>query len=144
VLEFKVKSLIEINSTQFKGKSVWFVCIGNPPEGFKYPSHTFRKYKSDPNFVVPPTRLGSQAINKFATTELVEIIISSSLFDKILKATYYDSDMLNKVGRNKCLIQDGLEKNCKSEESADESTEEDSTQRTRETTTETTPSKWAL
>jgi (2Fe-2S) ferredoxin len=33
--EFKVKSLIEIDSTQFKGKSVWFMCIGNPPEGFK-------------------------------------------------------------------------------------------------------------
>ena len=37
-LEFKVKSLIEIDSTQFKGKPVWFVRIGNPPEGFKYPS----------------------------------------------------------------------------------------------------------
>jgi hypothetical protein len=91
---------------------------------------------------VPPTRLGSQAINKSATTELVKILKSSSLFDKILKAT--DSDMLSKVGRNKRLIRDGLEKNCESEESADKSTEEDSTQRTRETTTETTPSEWAL
>ena len=62
-LEFKVKSLIEIDSTQFKGKPVWFVRIGNPPEGFKYPSQIFRKYKSDPKSVVPPPRLGSRAIN---------------------------------------------------------------------------------
>ena len=36
---------------------------------FKYPSQIFRKYKSDPNSVVSPTRRGSRAINKFATTE---------------------------------------------------------------------------
>jgi hypothetical protein len=85
--EFKVKSLIEIDSTQFKGKPVWLVRIGNPPEGFKYPSQIFQKYKSDPKSIVPPTRLGSREINKFATTELVGIVKSSSLFDKILKAT---------------------------------------------------------
>jgi hypothetical protein len=89
---------------------------------------------------MPPTRLGSRAINKFATTELVGILKSSSLFDKLLKATYYDSDLLNKVGRNQRLIRDGLENNCASEESADESTEEEeNVQRT-----ETTPSEWGL
>ena len=59
---------------------------------------------------MPPTRLGSQAINMFATTELVGILICSSLFDKLLKATYYDTDLLNKIGRNKRVIRDGLEK----------------------------------
>jgi hypothetical protein len=56
--------------------------------------------------------------------------------------------MFSKVGRNKRLIRDGLEKNRESEESANKSTEEDyMQQRTRETstaTTETTPSEWAL
>ena len=73
--EFKVKSLIEMGSTRFNGKLVWFMRIGNPPEGFKYPTQIFRKYKSDPKSFVPPTRLGSRAINKFATTELVLSLI---------------------------------------------------------------------
>ena len=71
--EFKVQSLIEIGTTQFKGNSVWYVCLGNPPEGLTYPSQIFRKYMNNPKSVIPPTRLGSQAINKFATTELVGI-----------------------------------------------------------------------
>jgi hypothetical protein len=142
--DFKVKPLSEIDSTQCKGKPVWFVHIANPPEGFKYPSQIFRKYKSNPKSAVPPTQLGSPAINKFATIELVGILKSSSMFDKILKATYYDSDFLSKVGRNKGLIRDGLEKNRESKESADKSTEEDSTQWTIEPTTEMTPSEWAL
>jgi hypothetical protein len=91
----QVKLLIEIESTQLKGKPVWFVCTGNQPVGFKYPSQIFRKYKSsDPKSVVPPNRLGSQAINTFTTTELVGILKSSSLFEKILKAIYYDSALL--------------------------------------------------
>jgi hypothetical protein len=59
VLEFKVKSCIEIGSTQFKGKPAWFVRIENPPEGFKYLSQIFRKYNSDQNSVVPPAQLRS-------------------------------------------------------------------------------------
>ena len=47
--------------------------------------------------------------------------------------------MLNKVGRNKRLIRDGLEKDCETDESADESTEEEES-----TWTEMTPSEWAL
>jgi hypothetical protein len=138
--EFKVKSRIEIDTTQFNGKPVWFVRIGNPPEGLKYPSQIFRKYKGDPKSVMPPTRLGSRAINKFVTTELVGILKSSSLFDKLLKATYYDSDLLNKVGRNQRLIRAGLEKDSNSDESADKSTEEEeNAQRT-----ERTPSEWTL
>ena len=35
--QFKViKPLIELGNTQSKGKPMWFGCIGNPPEGFKY------------------------------------------------------------------------------------------------------------
>jgi hypothetical protein len=58
-----------------------------------------------------PTQLGSQVINKFSTTELVGILKCSSLFDKVLKTTCYDSDLFHKVGRNMHIIQDGLEKN---------------------------------
>ena len=75
--EFKVKSLIEITTTKFKGKSAWYVRIGNPFKGYKYPSQIVRKYKSHPKSVMPPTQLGSQAINKFVTTELVGILKSS-------------------------------------------------------------------
>jgi hypothetical protein len=87
---------------------------------------------------MPPTRLGSQAINKFATPELVRILKRSSLFDKLLNSTYYDSDLLNKIGTNKRVIQDGLKKedDYESEDSDDESTmEEESTQQKTETTT---------
>jgi len=108
--EFKVQSLIEIGTTQFKGNSVWYVRLGNPPEGLAYPSQIFRKYKNNPKSVIPPTWLGSQPINKFATTELGGILNGSSLFDKRLKATYYGSDLLNKIGRNKRVIRDGLER----------------------------------
>jgi hypothetical protein len=107
--KFKVKSLIEINTTQFKGKSMWFVRIGNPPVGFQNPTQIVRKYKSNPKSALPPTRLGSRAINKFATTELVGILKNSSLFDKLLKSTYYDSDLLSKVGRNQRVVRDGLD-----------------------------------
>jgi hypothetical protein len=82
---------------------------------------------------VPLTWLGSQAINKFATTELVGILkCSSTMFDKLLKVKYYDSDLLNKVGRNKRVIRDDLEKDdCESDNSADKTTmEEESTQQT--------------
>ena len=51
--------------------------------------------------------------------------------------------MLSKVGRNKRLIQDGLEKDRESEESDDESTEEESTEQNVETSTEK-PLQWAL
>ena len=81
-----------------------------PPEGFKFPSQIARKYKINPKSVIPPNRLGSQAINKFATTELVGIPKRSSLFDKLLNSTYYDSDLLNKIGTNKRVIQDGLKR----------------------------------
>ena len=110
--------------------------LGNPPEGFKFPSQIARKYKVNPKSVIPPTRLGSRAINKFATTELVGTLKRSSLFDKLL--TYYDSDLLNKIGTNKRVIQDGLKKedDYESEDSDDESTmEEESTQQKTETTT---------
>jgi hypothetical protein len=96
------KLLIEFDSTSFKGKSV--CAYWKPTGGLQISFADFRKYKSNPKSVVPPTRLGSQVINKFVTTELVGILKSSRLFDKILKATYYDSDMLSKVGRNKRLI----------------------------------------
>jgi hypothetical protein len=66
--EFKIKSRIEIGTTQFNGKSMWYVHLGNPPEGFKFPSQLAQKYKINPKSVMPPTQLGSRAINKFATT----------------------------------------------------------------------------
>ncbi len=61
VTEFKVNLLLEIDTLQFKGKSVWYVHLGNPPpEGFKYPSHiVVQMYKSNPQYVVPPTQLHS-------------------------------------------------------------------------------------
>jgi hypothetical protein len=66
--EFKIKSRIEIGTTQFNGKSMWYVRLGKPPEGFKFPSQIAQKYEINPKSVMPPTRLGSRAINKFATT----------------------------------------------------------------------------
>jgi hypothetical protein len=137
--EFKIKSRTEIGTTQFNGKSMWYVRLGNPPEGFKFPSQIARKYKINPKSVMPQTRLGSQAINTFATTERVGILKRSSLSDKLLNSTYYDSDLLNKIGMNKRMIQDGLEKenDYESDDSDDESTmEEESTQQNTETTTE--------
>jgi hypothetical protein len=88
---------------------------------------------------MPPTRLGSRAINKFATTEMIGILKRSSLFDRPLESTYYDSDLLSKIGTNNHVIRDGLEKegHYESEDSDDESTiEEESTQQNMETTTE--------
>jgi hypothetical protein len=78
-----------------------------PTEGFKFPSQIARKYKINPKSVTPPTRLGSRAINKVATTELVRILKHSSLFDKLQKAAYYDdSDLFIKIGTNKRVIRD--------------------------------------
>ena len=44
--EFKVKSLMEIDTTQFKSKFVvWCVYLGgNQPEGFKCPSQIVQKF----------------------------------------------------------------------------------------------------
>jgi hypothetical protein len=94
---FKIKSCIKIGTTWFDGKSVWYVRLESPPEGFKFLSQIAQKYKINPKSVMPPTRLGSQAINKFATTELVGKLKRSSLFDKLLNSTYYDSDLVNKI-----------------------------------------------
>jgi hypothetical protein len=138
--EFKIKSRMKIGTTRFNGKSMWYVRLGNPPEGFKFLSQIARKYKINPKSVMPPTRLGSRAINKFATTELVGILKRSSLFDKLLNSTYYDSDLLNKIGTNKRVIRDDY----KSADSDDERTmEEESTQQNTETTTEKRL-QWAL
>ncbi len=65
--EFKIKSHIKISTTRFSDKSVWYVRLGSPPEGFKVPSQIAQKYKINKS-VIPPTRLGSQVMNKFATT----------------------------------------------------------------------------
>ena len=57
-----------IGTAQFNDKSVWYVRLGNPTEGFKLPSQIARKYKINLKSLMPPPGLASKKCTEGATT----------------------------------------------------------------------------